>query len=82
MKVHIKTTNGKIVHMFISQNIGRWTVTGASLIKGVVHKYNVSDTNPNDAYLKAAIWVINNIDDKAVIDPLWLVLKCSSSDLI
>ena len=67
----IKTTDGKTFKIFITeQQGGFWVATVLYAKEGVVDANNFADTKREEAYRLALEWVLNNIDDKAIVDPL------------
>lgn len=67
----IKTTTGKTFKIFLTQQEGGyWVATVFYAKDGVVDASHFSETDKVEAYKKAVEWVLNNIDDKAVIDSL------------
>jgi hypothetical protein len=67
----IKTSDGKTFKMFITQQQGDfWVATVLYTKNGEVCTHYISDIDKSESYRKASEWVLNNIDDKAVIDLL------------
>ena len=67
----IKTTKGMTYKIFITEQVGGfWSASVFYAKNGVLDAKHFSDKDRAEAYRQAAEWAINNIDDKAVIDPL------------
>jgi len=67
----IKTSTGKIFKIFITeQEGGYWVATVFYTENGVVDAKHFPDPDRSEAYRLAIEWTLNNIDDKAIIDPL------------
>ena len=67
----IKTTDKRTFKLFITeQQGGVWITTVLYAKDGVIDAKNFVDTKREEAYRLASEWVLNNIDDKAIIEIL------------
>ena len=67
----IKTSNGKIFKLFMTEQMGGYWVATVLYVKDhVVSTKSIVETDKTESYRKACEWVLNNIDDKADISLL------------
>lgn len=67
----IKTTEGKIFKIFITQQEDRAWVASVLYVKdGVIDAHHTPGKDKTDAYRKASEWVLNHIDSHAAIEAL------------
>ncbi len=65
------TTNGKTYKIFITEQVGGyWVATVLYSVNGTVSTHNEIAKTKVDAYAQASTFVLNNIDQNAVIEAL------------
>jgi hypothetical protein len=68
---NIETSTGKTFKLFMTaQEGGYWVASVLYTRDGIVDAHHESKVAKEDAYLAAVNWVLANLDQQAVIDPL------------